>query len=166
MSTQPEQSSAVTDSSQESVSSSQDTAASSRSRPSLNIPNASQHTMRSSELAQLETENHDDEIYIAQSEALVQALNTHISANGVTLTLSDPLHRDIASQLSDHGYSYSTSSVSTTINGETQSRNTVTIYPEAPRDLLSQTYFGSQSDRWLDDFINGPLIGGRRYSLF
>ena len=111
-------------------------------RARMNIPNAVQHTT-----ALVETRDHDNDVYQAQFEALETALNEPVGKNGVTLDLANPLHSDIAQQLSENGYAYTTSSVSSYVNGETRLSNTVTVYPEPPVDVLDQFNFESKLQR-------------------
>lgn len=113
-------------------------------RARMNIPNASHHTTALAETRAHEIAEHDNHVYQVQVEALETALNEPVGENGVTLDLDNPLHDDIARQLSENGYSYTTSSVSSTVNGETRSRNTVTVYPETPVGILDQ--FNLQAD--------------------
>ena len=120
-------------------------------RTRMNIPSASHHATalaerRSQELAEQQAQyerdliEQDNRTYAVQSQALEHVLNGDLSADGVTLSLDSPLHDELAQQLSEHGYSYTTSSVSSTVNGETESRNTVTVYPEANANVLDQFY--------------------------
>lgn len=113
-------------------------------RTPMNIPNASYHA--DANLQSLQEREYDDYIYNVQSEALERVLNESLTTNEITVALSHPLHEDLAVQLSERGYTFGTSYVSTTVNGETQVCNTLTVFLQDPvsrrhRQMRGQRHF-------------------------